>query len=62
MGDRLQLSLEPNLGGICSAGVGVEDVRTDRDEGLEGLGYIPGKGNKVVQSRQGRSLPNLSEE
>lgn len=62
MGDRFQLSLEPNLGGICSAGVGVEDIRTGRDEGLEGLGYIPGKGNKVVQSCQGRSLPNLSEE
>lgn len=33
MGDRLQLSVEPNLGGICSAGVGVEGIRTGRDEG-----------------------------
>lgn len=37
-------------------------LRTGRDEGLEGLGYIPGKGNKLVQSCQGRSLPNLFEE
>ena len=37
-------------------------LRTGRDEGLEGLGYIPAKGNKLVQSCQGRSLPDLFEE
>lgn len=27
VGDGLQLSVEPNLGGICCARVGVEDIK-----------------------------------